>query len=102
MKWLGTVSLDLGADAAPPRRTGGPQVDVTILDTDDQIRLLKQIIDAENIDEKRWPARALAGLIDGWKNRALTPDRVPKDETFAYADGKGARLYDFYQQRCAS
>src|SRR5262249_55977830 len=71
----------------------------TILDTDDQIRLLKQIIEAEDVDEKRWPARSLAGLIDSWKNRALGPDRVPKGESFAYANGRGAELYGYYQER---
>jgi DNA helicase-2/ATP-dependent DNA helicase PcrA len=71
----------------------------SILDTDDQIRLLKQIIEAENIDEKRWPARQLAGLLDSWKNRALTPDRVPKGEAFSFADGAGVRLYAIYQER---
>ncbi|WP_134725629.1 ATP-dependent helicase [Paracoccus luteus] len=70
----------------------------TILDTDDQIRLLKQLIAADNIDEKRWPARMLAGLIDDWKNRALTPPRVPAAEGQAY-DGHGARLYAAYQRR---
>mgnify|MGYP002682673227 CR=1 FL=1 len=53
---------------------------ITILDDDDQVRLLKQLLQAENIDEKRWPARQLAALIDGWKNRGLTPDRVPAGE----------------------
>ncbi len=71
----------------------------SILDTDDQIRLLKQIIEAENIDEKRWPARQLAGLIDGWKNRALTPDKTPKGEAFSFADGAGLKLYASYQER---
>jgi DNA helicase-2/ATP-dependent DNA helicase PcrA len=99
MKWLGTFHSISAQMLRRHAELVGLKSTFTILDTDDQIRLLKQIIDAENIDEKRWPARALAGLIDGWKNRALTPDRVPKDETFAYADGKGARLYDFYQQR---
>ncbi len=70
----------------------------TILDTDDQIRLLKQLIAAENIDEKRWPARMLAGLIDGWKNRALTPPRVPKSDAMAF-DGHGVKLYQAYQDR---
>lgn len=70
----------------------------TILDTDDQIRLLKQLISAENIDEKRWPARQLAGLIDDWKNRALTPSRVPSGESHAY-DGRGVALYAAYQRR---
>src|SRR5260370_38294050 len=46
----------------------GLKPDFTILDPDDQIRLLKQLLGAENIDEKRWPARVLAGLLDSWKN----------------------------------
>jgi DNA helicase-2/ATP-dependent DNA helicase PcrA len=71
----------------------------TVLDTDDQIRLLKQLLDAENIDEKRWPARMLAAMIDGWKNRGLTPKRVPEGESFAFANGKGRDLYALYQQR---
>ncbi|GEQ98598.1 DNA helicase [Iodidimonas gelatinilytica] len=71
----------------------------TILDTDDQIRLLKQLIKAADIDEKRWPARMLAGLIDRWKNKALTPDRVPQGEGFNFADGRGLELYAQYQAR---
>jgi DNA helicase-2/ATP-dependent DNA helicase PcrA len=58
----------------------GLKSNFTILDTDDQMRLLKQLISAANIDEKRWPARQLAGLIDGWKNRAWTPEKVPSAE----------------------
>jgi DNA helicase II / ATP-dependent DNA helicase PcrA len=73
--------------------------DFTILDTDDQIRLMKQVIQAENIDEKRWPARVLASMIDGWKNRGLTPARVPKGEAEAFANGKGLKLYADYQAR---
>jgi len=71
----------------------------TILDTDDQIRLLKQIIEAEGIDEKRWPARQLAGLLDSWKNRALTPANAPKGEAFSFGDGAGVKLYAQYQAR---
>ncbi len=73
--------------------------DFTILDTDDQIRLLKQLISAANVDEKRWPARQLAGAIDGWKNRGLAPDKVPDGEAYAYANGKGAEIYAEYQKR---
>jgi superfamily I DNA/RNA helicase len=73
--------------------------DFTILDTDDQIRLMKQLIQAENIDEKRWPARVLANMIDGWKNRGLTPARVPVAEGQAYANGKGLKLYTDFQAR---
>jgi len=77
----------------------GLKSDFTILDSDDQIRLLKQLLQAENIDEKRWPARHLAGLIDRWKNRALAPDQVPAEEAQAFADGRGVKLYDAYQER---
>ncbi len=65
----------------------------SILDTDDQIRLLKQLLQAHDIDEKRWPARQLANLIDGWKNRGLTPDRVPGGEASSFANGLGGKLY---------
>ena len=71
----------------------------TILDTDDQIRLIKQVIESEGLDKDRWPARQLAALIDGWKNRGLTPDKVPRGEAFAFAEGKGAELYAAYQKR---
>jgi len=70
----------------------------TILDTDDQLRLLKQLIQAENIDEKRWPARMLLGLIDRWKNRAWTPDKVPANESGQY-NHMGGELYAAYQER---
>ncbi len=76
----------------------GLKSNFTILDTDDQIRLMKQLISAANIDEKRWPARLLASLIDGWKNRALRPDRVPTSEASAY-NNRGTELYEAYQAR---
>ena len=80
MPWLGTFH-SIGVKIL--RRHAelvGLKPDFTILDVDDQIRLLKQLLAAEDIDEKRWPARVLAGLIDSWKNRGLTPDQVPAGE----------------------
>src|ERR1700676_5464176 len=71
----------------------------TVLDVDDQVRLLKQLLQAENIDDKRWPARMLAGLIDGWKNRGLTPAQVPAGEAAVFGNGKGGKLYASYQER---
>ena len=70
----------------------------TILDTDDQLRLLKQLVAAEGIDDKRWPARMLSGIIDDWKNRALTPEKVPAADAGAY-NHKGPKLYAAYQAR---
>ena len=103
MPWLGTFhSISVKILRRHAELVGDQRLHLkpgfTILDTDDQLRLLKQLIAAENIDEKRWPARMLAGLIDDWKNRALTPPRVPNGEAHAY-DGKGAALYAQYQRR---
>ena len=71
----------------------------TILDVDDQIRLIKQLFAAERLDEKRWPARVFAMILDGWKNRGLTPDQVPAGEAAGFANGKGKKLYLAYQER---
>ena len=60
---------------------------------------MKQLLEAENIDEKRWPARVLASLIDGWKNRGLTPEQVPAGEAAVFANGKGLKLYKAFQER---
>ncbi|HMB47614.1 MAG TPA: UvrD-helicase domain-containing protein, partial [Afifellaceae bacterium] len=99
MPWLGTFH-SIGVKIL--RRHAelvGLRSDFTILDTDDQIRLLKQLIQAANVDEKRWPARQLATAIDGWKNRGLAPDKVPDGEAYAYANGKGCEIYAEYQDR---
>jgi DNA helicase-2/ATP-dependent DNA helicase PcrA len=71
----------------------------TILDTDDQIRLIKQLLEAENIDEKRWPAKQFAGMMDAWKNKGLLPKDVSPAESGGYANGRGAKLYADYQAR---
>ncbi len=70
----------------------------TILDVDDQLRLIKQVIEAEGLDKDRWPARQLAAMIDNWKNKGLTPDKVSTGDSQVFA-GIGARLYAAYQQR---
>lgn len=99
MPWLGTFH-SIGVKLL--RRHAelvGLKSNFTILDTDDQIRLMKQIIKAENIDEKRWPARQLANIIDGWKNRGWSADQVPKGDVGSFANGKGGELYQAYQDR---
>jgi DNA helicase-2/ATP-dependent DNA helicase PcrA len=77
----------------------GLKTNFTVLDTDDQIRLLKQVLGAANIDEKRWPARVLAGIIDRWKNNGLAPDKVMAGDAREFADGQAIALYRAYQQR---
>ena len=99
MPWLGTFH-SIGVKIL--RRHAelvGLKPDFTILDVDDQVRLMKQLLEAENIDEKRWPARVLAMLIDSWKNRGLTPDQVPAGEAASFAGGRGKKLYTAYQER---
>src|SRR4030088_372399 len=99
MPWLGTFH-SIGVKILPRQaELVGLKPDFTILDTDDQIRLMRQILEAEDIDEKRWPARMLAGLIDSWKNRGLAPAQVPAGEGAAFANGKGRKLYVAYQER---
>jgi len=98
MPWMGTFHSLSVKILRRHAELVGLKSNFTILDTDDQIRLLKQLIVAANIDEKRWPARMLAGMIDGWKNRALAPDRVPSSEAGGYAN-RGTELYAQYQER---
>ncbi|MCA3655986.1 MAG: UvrD-helicase domain-containing protein [Methylobacterium sp.] len=99
MPWLGTFHSIGTKILRRHAELVGLRPDFTILDTDDQIRLLKQILQAENIDEKRWPARVLAFQIDAWKNRALTPEKVSAGEGHVFAEGRARELYKLYQER---
>ncbi|WP_170368137.1 ATP-dependent helicase [Ruegeria arenilitoris] len=98
MPWLGTFHSICVKLLRRHAELAGLKSNFTILDTDDQLRLLKQLVQAANIDDKRWPARMLAGIIDDWKNRALTPDKVPTADAGAY-NNKGVELYAQYQTR---
>ncbi|SHF80753.1 DNA helicase-2 / ATP-dependent DNA helicase PcrA [Litoreibacter ascidiaceicola] len=96
--WLGTFHSICVKQLRRHAELVGLKSNFTILDTDDQIRLLKQLIVAEGVDDKRWPARMLAGLIDSWKNRAWTPDALPASEAGAY-NNLGGKIYAQYQER---
>ncbi|HEX3809722.1 MAG TPA: UvrD-helicase domain-containing protein [Rhizomicrobium sp.] len=99
MQWLGTFH-SIGAKMLRRHaELAGLKSNFTILDADDQLRLMKQILSAEGIDDKRWPARTLASFIDGWKNRGLRPEDVPDGDAHAFANGKGRALYRQYQDR---
>ncbi|QNN64208.1 UvrD-helicase domain-containing protein [Sphingomonas rhizophila] len=99
MPWLGTFHSVAARMLRVHAELVGLQSNFTILDTDDQIRLLKQLIVAVNLDEKRWPARQLAGLIDRWKNRGWTPKEIDAAESEAFANGRGQEMYAAYQAR---
>jgi len=99
MPWLGTFHSIGARMLRSHAELVGLQSNFTILDTDDQLRLLKQQIGTANLDEKRWPARQLAGLIDQWKNRGLTPAQISAADAEAFANGRGQELYAAYQER---
>ena len=99
LKWLGTFH-SIGAQILRfhPQKIN-LDTNFIILDTDDQLRLLKQVIKDENIDDKRWPAKQLLNLIDKWKNKGLYPENISSNDGDYYANGKGHQLYKIYQDR---
>ncbi|WP_068875728.1 MULTISPECIES: UvrD-helicase domain-containing protein [unclassified Phenylobacterium] len=99
LRWLGTFHSVAAQILRRHAELVGLKSNYTILDTDDQERLIKQVLEAENIDTKRWTPKALAGLIDHWKNRGWRPDQLPSAEAQAFANGKGQALYRLYQER---
>ncbi len=102
MPWLGTFH-SIGVKLL--RRHAelvGLRSDFTILDTDDVVRLIKQLIQAEGLDDKRWPAKQFAGMIDTWKNKGLNPADIPEGDARAFANGRGRELYFAYQNRLST
>ncbi len=99
MPWLGTfhsIGVKLLRRHA---ELAGLKSDFTILDTDDVVRLLKQLIQAEGLDDKRWPAKQFSQMIDGWKNKGLGPADIPEGDARSFANGRGRQLYQAYQER---
>src|SRR5579859_4725671 len=100
--WLGTFHALAARILRRHAEAVGLKSSFTILDSDDQLRLIKQILAAANIDERRWPARVLHAVIERWKDRGLTPDKVSTAEIGDFADGKAIELYRLYQERLAT
>ncbi|RRI06942.1 ATP-dependent DNA helicase [Mesorhizobium tamadayense] len=99
MPWLGTfhsIGVKLLRRHA---ELAGLKSDFTILDTDDVVRLIKQLIQAEGLDDKRWPAKQFAQMIDNWKNKGLGPDEIAEGDARSFGNGKGRQLYKAYQER---
>jgi DNA helicase-2/ATP-dependent DNA helicase PcrA len=99
LRWLGTFHSVAAQILRRHAELVGLKSNYTIIDVDDQERLIKQLLAAENIDPKRWTPKHLAGLIDQWKNRGWTPDKVPPAEGAHFANNRGAELYAQYQNR---
>jgi DNA helicase-2/ATP-dependent DNA helicase PcrA len=99
LRWLGTFHSIAAQILRRHAELVGLKSNYTILDTDDQERLIKQVLEAENVDAKRWTPKHLAGLIDHWKNRGWTPDRLPPQEGAHFANNRGQALYRLYQER---
>src|SRR5712672_1251763 len=97
--WLGTFHAIASRILRRHAEAIGLKPSFTILDTDDQIRLLKQIVQAENIDERRWPARFLRAQIQRWKDRGLGAEKVPSADSGDFANGRAIDLYRQYQER---
>ncbi|MET3924774.1 UvrD-helicase domain-containing protein [Devosia sp. 2618] len=102
MPWMGTFHSIGARILRQHAELVGLTSSFTILDTDDQIRLIKQLLAADNIDEKRWPAKLFANMMDGWKNKGLLPKDVSPADSGSYANGRGSKLYADYQARLKS
>src|SRR5882757_7249133 len=88
--WLGTFHA-LGVRILRRHAEAvGLRSNFTILDADDQLRLLKQVMEADGVDSKKWPAQGLMGVIQRWKDRGLTPDKVGRDGGSNYAAGRAS------------
>jgi DNA helicase-2/ATP-dependent DNA helicase PcrA len=100
--WLGTFHALAARMLRADAEKVGLKPSFTILDSDDQLRLLKQLLEAEGIDDKAWPARLLLSVIERWKDRGLTPDKVTAGEAGDLAGGRLVELYRAYQARLAA
>lgn len=99
MPWLGTFHAINVRLLRRHAELAGLNANFTILNTDDVIRLLKQLIQAEGLDDKCWHARTFAMMIDGWKNRGLAPENIPEGDARSFGNGRGRELYHAYQER---
>jgi DNA helicase II / ATP-dependent DNA helicase PcrA len=97
--WLGTFHALCARMLRRHAGVVGLESNFSILDTDDQLRLLKQVMEANHIDSKRWAPPALMGIVQRWKDRGLTPDRITAAEDTDFASGHARALYAAYQDR---
>ena len=77
----------------------GLKSNFTILDSDDQLRLIKQVMEADGLDLKRWPPRMMLSLFSRWKDKGLTPEKITKSEAGDAVQGRAKSLFKSYQDR---
>jgi DNA helicase-2/ATP-dependent DNA helicase PcrA len=97
--WLGTFHALAARLLRRHAELVGLRSNFTILDADDQVRLVKQQLAAAEVDEKRWPARMVLGAFERWKDKGLTPDKLGADAGGEVAGGRLVQLYSEYQER---
>ena len=97
--WLGTFHALCAKIIRRHAELLGLQPNFTILDADDQIRLIKQLMQAEGLDDKKWPPRTLSGVIQRWKDRGLTPDKINDAEEKEFSSVRLKQIYEQYQDR---
>lgn len=97
--WFGTFHALAARILRRHAELVGLKPNFTILDTDDQLRLIKQLMEISGLDSKRYPPRMILAIISRWKDKGLTPDKVNPAEIDELAEGKGGDLYHDYQDR---
>lgn len=97
--WLGTFHALCAKIIRRHAELLSLQPNFTILDADDQIRLIKQLMQAEGLDDKKWPPRTLSGVIQRWKDRGLTPDKINDAEEKEFSSVRLKQIYKQYQDR---
>ncbi len=97
--WLGTFHALAARMLRRHADLVGLSSNFTILDPDDQVRLLKQVMEGEGLDTKKWVPKAMMSCIERWKDRGLTPEAVGMEEAGELAGGKLPQLYRLYQAR---
>jgi len=97
--WLGTFHALCARMLRRHADLVGLTSQFTIIDPDDQVRLMKQLCEADNIDPKKWPAKLIISMIDRWKDRGLKPSEVTSCDAGDIANGRLAQLYTQYQAR---
>jgi len=97
--WLGTFHALAARILRSHAEVVGLKPNFTILDSDDQLRLMKQIVQAADIDDKKWPPRAVLHQVERWKDRGLGPDKIGVAEAGDFAEGKAPEIYRAYQER---